>query len=487
MRTLLFALALMIAADAQATTYYLNTAGGGGSDSNNGLSTGAPWLTPNHALNCGDTITAAAGTYANANFITGNWGTVTCPANNNVAWLICATFDACKINTSSAGQGGMWIDTSYWGIQGWEVTVTGGPYAGCFVAKPASGSPVEIHHIIFANDVANGCTGGGPGSGNASTTASVDYLAIVGNIAYNAVAGNGECYQGISIYQPIASDTLPGTHIYIAGNFSWDNVEPDPCAGGTPTDGEGIALDTLNGLQGGLPAYAQQVVVDNNIAVFNGSNGVALTGSGNSLAHVYLRNNTTYGNMTDANQNVASGCGQINLSGYPDSSTTYAVSFTLAYANLAVPSGSTEPACGSNPAYAFTVYNGNGTDFVYNNLGYSAAGNNTLITGSTGFAYGPNNTFGVNPSFANPVNPPAPSCGSSTSVPNCMATVIANFKPTNTAAKSSGYQIPSTVSRYDPLFPQWLCNVNLPAGLVTPGCVTASAVSGASMSGGKIQ
>jgi hypothetical protein len=52
-----------------------------------------------------------------------------------------------------------------------------------------------------------------------------------------------------------------------------------------------------------------------------------------------------------------------------------------------------------------------------------------------------------------------------------MATVIANFTPTAPAAKSYGYQIPSTTSIYDPLYPQWLCGVtNLPAGLVTPGC-----------------
>src|SRR6202043_725660 len=37
-------------------------------------------------------------------------------------------------------------------------------------------------------------------------------------------------------------------------------------------------------------------------------------------------------------------------------------------------------------------------------------------------------------------------------------------------AKAYGYQVPSTTSVSDPLFPQWLCNVNLPAGLVTMGC-----------------
>jgi hypothetical protein len=54
-----------------------------------------------------------------------------------------------------------------------------------------------------------------------------------------------------------------------------------------------------------------------------------------------------------------------------------------------------------------------------------------------------------------------------------MATVIANFTPTNATvlAGGYGYQIPSGTQIYDPLFPQWLCNVNLPSGLVTMGCL----------------
>jgi hypothetical protein len=63
-----------------------------------------------------------------------------------------------------------------------------------------------------------------------------------------------------------------------------------------------------------------------------------------------------------------------------------------------------------------------------------------------------------------------------------MTTVIANFTPTAAGAGAYGYQIPSSASVYDPLFPQWLCNVNLPSGLVTMGCVTGSSTSNASLS-----
>jgi len=67
-----------------------------------------------------------------------------------------------------------------------------------------------------------------------------------------------------------------------------------------------------------------------------------------------------------------------------------------------------------------------------------------------------------------------PSCSSFASTVACMATVIANFTPTTTAALTYGYQTPSTTSIYDPLYPQWLCGTNLPSGLVTPGCVVGS-------------
>ena len=66
-------------------------------------------------MNCGDVITAAAGTYSNSSFAAGEWGTVTCAANNSAAWVKCATFDACKISVAAGGSSpGMHIDNSYW-------------------------------------------------------------------------------------------------------------------------------------------------------------------------------------------------------------------------------------------------------------------------------------------------------------------------------------------------------------------------------------
>src|ERR1019366_5332798 len=83
------------------STYYIAPTSGGGSDSNDGLTTGTPWLSPNHPVNCGDVLSAAVGTYASANFYNGKWGAVTCSAGNNVAWVKCATAFGCTITDTS--------------------------------------------------------------------------------------------------------------------------------------------------------------------------------------------------------------------------------------------------------------------------------------------------------------------------------------------------------------------------------------------------
>src|ERR1035437_7550314 len=110
-----------LASPAWASSYFLATAAGGGSDFNNGTSASTPWLTPNHSVNCGDVILAAAGAYDAKNFLPSDWGTVTCPAGNNVAWLKCATAFTCTI--SSTNMANMQPGASYWGVQGWVGTI----------------------------------------------------------------------------------------------------------------------------------------------------------------------------------------------------------------------------------------------------------------------------------------------------------------------------------------------------------------------------
>ena len=427
------------------STYYLAPESGGGNDSNNGLSASSPWLSPNHALNCGDIIIAAASTtYNPRSFNQAEWGTVTCPSNDNVAWLLCATFDGCKI-TSSSGYG-MWVSKSYWGVTGWEVALIGGPSNQyCFEAAPASGAGPSISHIIFANDIANGCYGGGIGTASQGAYG-VDYLAIVANIIYNGARGSSDCFSGIDLVAPTSSDSLPGTHIYVAGNFIWDNVDPDPCAGGTPSDGEGIVLDSWD-----YNSYTQQSVVENNLTFLNGSSGIKIVNS--TKGKFYVEHNTTYGNNSDSHAR-ASWCGELTSQG----SENVVITANLSRTNAAT-------GCGGFPSYLFFVAAPFADDVIDANFGYSAAGNNTAQSGS-GFVFGPNNSFGTDPMFtdAPPSDPGAPSCTSTTSVPTCMATIIADFVPTNKAALGYGYQAPSSIQVDDQLFPHWLCSANLPLG-----------------------
>jgi hypothetical protein len=444
-------LVLAVATASAQTLRYIAPASGGGSDSNNGLSSGAPWLTPNHALTAPTILIAAAGNYSSSNFQY-DWGA--CTSTGDLCWLKCATFDACYFPLSGT-QTGPVVNNSYWGIQGFECDGSATTTNQCFYIYP--NNAVEIHHIVFANDIANGSGEGGL-STDPDGAASVDYIAWVGNIAYNTVGGSTNCNSGFDIYEPANFDTKPGTHIYVAGNFAWGNVDGNPCSGGAPTDGEGLTFDTFSGL-----SYTGQAVADNNLFVANGGPGMTMGGNGSSP--FYLRQNTDWGN--DLSTEVY--CGEILL--------TNALN-TQAFGNL---NATNKAQCGGTYTdWAFLVQGTATGDVVYQNWGYSASGSNAGNVGNS-FVYGPDNTFGTNPLFANATTPGAPSCGSATSVPNCMATVIANFTPTNAAAKGYGYQVPSSTAIYDPLFPQWLCSVtNLPAGLIENGCLVASNSTGSS-------
>ena len=123
-----------------------------------------------------------------------------------------------------------------------------------------------------------------------SGNASVDYLAVVGDIAYNAAQGSSNCFSGISIYQPQNHDTVAGTHIYVASRqfYSYGNIDPSPCQGGTPSDSEGIIFDTFDGSQGGLAPYTQQAVAYNNILLRNGGQGFETFNNKAGSAHATI-------------------------------------------------------------------------------------------------------------------------------------------------------------------------------------------------------
>jgi hypothetical protein len=421
------------------TCYYMSTTG---SDGNAGTSSGSPWLTPSHALNCGDAIDAAAGAY-NVDNLSGDgniaWINANCPAGNNVAWLVCATAFACTVSSTSSG---IIVTADYWGVMGWVVTQTSNSaYDACFGVQD---NTTEVHHVIFANDIANGCYDGGLTAYQTTATESFDYLVLLDDIAYDATQGSTVCGQGITLEGPYASDTQPGTHIYIANDFAWANADPNPCGGGTPSDGSGLYAGPIDGTTTGGVPYNQQIVFQGNISIGNGAPGFEVYQNevGGVSAPFYVIHNTVWDNTTDSSLEAGT---------YAEITPEFANNFTIEW-NLAATNQST--ATGSN-YYAFYVLNNGAASTIDYNWGYSAAGYNDGSNNS--FVYGSHNVFGTNPSFTSPSIPGAPSCGSYASVPACMATLIANFVPTASGASSYGYQAPSGTSIYDPLFPHWLC------------------------------
>lgn len=440
------------------TCYYLSPSG---SDSNNGLTTGTAWLTPNHAVNCGDAIDAAASTsYDHGNLNAGNWGTVTCPSADNVAFLTCATFDGCKIALGT-NPSGIIPTASFWGVVGWEVSQdTNSAYDQCFgVGDNTTG----IHHILFADNIANGCWDGGITAYQHSTTVSFDYMVVAGNAVYNAAQGNGVCGQGISFQAPIASDTNAGTHIYVANNFIWATTDPNPCQGGTTTDGSGVYFGALDGFGGGgIAAYSQQIVATNNISVGNGAPGLEMwhNTTGGTPAPFYMDHNTNWHNTNDTALNSGN-YGELTV----QESDNFHLTYNLSSANQATASS------GATTYYAIYIENNGSGATEDHNWWYSSYGHNT--GSNIGWTFGPNDVIGTDPVFASPAVPGAPSCGSYSSVPACMATMIANFTPTAGGASAYGYQPVTGTLVHDTLFPQWLCPhivAELPVGVIENGC-----------------
>lgn len=486
---LLAVIALSLIASARATTYYLapGTASPAGRDANTGLDAAHPWLSPNHSLNCGDLIVAAAGTYSAWNFQGGHWGTVSCPANNNVAMLTCATFDGCKISSTSFG---IYVSKSYWGVSGWEATVSSTGHSAFAAAPPQSGATASIHHIIFANDIANGA-----GAGGFSTFAvgayGVDYIAMIGDIAYNAAQNSRQCYSGFSIYRPAQADSVTGTHIYLAGNYSFGNVQPATCdPHSDPSPGaDGYIIDTINGrFVGGVPdsgpgRFTAQVALENNYAIGNDGRGLEVQDNNtNPPAHapVFLAHNTDWGNVY-AVHGSSSLCADLQLNeSYGINATANLIVTTQAKGcpgaagHTLYPSKAWNTSSSNVPSGALTATNTpssvtgnlffgpNGTTLSALTAAWNADGNT--------FKYGSNVT-NLNPAFPGAAVPSAPSCGGFSNVAACMATLRSNFTPSAKGAATYGVQAISTTSVTNGLYPQWLCSVSsLPSGLVTPGC-----------------
>ena len=444
------------------TLRYMAPAGSSpaGNDSNSGVDAAHPWLSPNHTITAPTVILAIAGAYDSANFYNQKWGA--CASTGDICWVECATTFGCTITSST--EHAMFISASYWGTQGFVLNTTGSG-GGCVVIAPSYGSETQIDHIVVANTICNGAIGDGFDTNNSygiTPATGVDYVAYLGNIAYATGGSSTTCAAGLSFYSLVASDTNPGTHVYMAGNFGWGNTSN--CG-----DGEGIIFDTFDGVEDWPTPqpYTPQAVAENNIMVWNNGPGVQVdlnqNGSG-PWAPVYFLHNTVAYNAQGPS--TASYCAEIVLG---TTVTAYSTTNLVVAPTQYCFGGGSVVHYGTAPVFAATV-----TNKVYNEFAYSAFGTGVGSVSSTGFVAGPNNITSTNPTLSNPVQPGAPSCSGQPTTTACMAGLIANYAPTNAAAKDYGYQQPSTTSVYNPYYPQWLCSVtNIPTGLHTPGCTAA--------------
>ena len=176
----------------------------------------------NHPVHCADTVSAAPGAYLASSLGSGVWGVSTCPNNDNVAWLKCAsTLGSCTVTGDYLNKGSIAIDQSYWGVQGFQATDPSAPFGACFAATPRFNN-VTVHHIAFANNVANTCPLAGYDTteyAGGTGPSAVDYFVLRGNLSWNGTQSSTFCGSGISLASMANADNAQGPHNYVGQNI----------------------------------------------------------------------------------------------------------------------------------------------------------------------------------------------------------------------------------------------------------------------------
>ncbi len=461
-------------------TYYLSPSG---SDSNNGTSASAcgsncgPWRTPNHAVVCGDVIVVAAGSYTSGQFGVGSWGTVSgCPSTTGglhgtggiyFATVLCAgpTITSCAVNGES--NEAFRVDASNWAVEGFSGTQLASANGGCFSAT--SETTTTLHHIAFINDIAANCALAGFDSYSYhGQTGGVDQQAVVGTIAFNGAPstnGSGLCGSGISLIPLNGPDTSAGTHIFVAGSFSYKNVNA-PVGAGCNTDGEGLIFDSWGNI-----SYHGQAVAEQNAFWANGSAGFEAFPQGDHAtqdeAPIYFFNNTAHGDYQDPKNG---GGAEIFFNQiYPTGTGSYTVLNNIFEATMgSAGNNGTTTVRGAEidciNACAQVTISGN---YIWNSTPptTSAPGGlntHTYINNVNGGASWPfgSDTY-ADPGLANPGALPvtAPSCSAYATTTACMigTGVVADLTPSGGAA-GKGYQPPGPCTP-DAYYPSWLAGM----------------------------
>lgn len=491
-------------------TYFISPAGAtpAPSDSNAGT-LAAPWATPNHnTLVCGDVIIVAAGSYT-SQFGTNHWGAVsTCPSTTggidglggvNFAVVLCAgpNMSSCAVNGGT--QEAFRVDKSNWAVEGFTATQNVTGQGACYSIVSETASNIDFN--AFINNIASTCDLAGFDSYGFGSNGVSDMEAVVGAVSYNGSPGTSECGSGLSIIPGATSVSSAGTHVFVAGVFSYKNIDGANCGGSGTTDGEGIIFDSWTC---GTAAYPYQGVIEQSVLWANGGPGIEVfpnhgcTANGD-VAVYQIFGNTIYGNFQDTTHTGNDGELAIqNINPSSGGSYTFTDNITEATVRTtnggALPIAGVETWCQTNCA---TTVIGQGNNFWQSNptpsgIPISTAGNwNTTVffnnvgnTTSWPTQWGTGNTY-VNPNFASPSGLPtgAPSCASYTNTTDCMntgASVYTDMTPSGTAA-GLGYTPPGACAA-DSFYPTWLkgivylqwnsgsSTITENAGLITKPC-----------------
>lgn len=485
-----------------------------GNDGNSGVDAAHPWLTPNHAMNCGDVIIAAAGTYSAGQFGQSLWGAVSnCPSTTGgidgtggvyFATVLCGGSDvmSCKIDNTTLGGTAVWVSASNWAVSGFWAS-TKPDDSNCFLGNNNTGT--ALHHVAFINNIASVCGDAGfATSGGGSATGSFDQTAVVGVVAFNAAnshTGGNECGSAISIIPANGSDHSAGTHVYIAGAFLGYNTNTGlpPVQGGTTgctppggtghSDGEGIVLDTW-GAGYTTTGYLYQGVIEQTVIWNSGGSGIQVFPQISSTpsqdkAQYFIFNNTLYSNNMD--NTVGTQCrADLHFHGISPNVSPTTSSIYDARNNIVLATQTSCGGLGAFPVWAMNLDNEGVTtittattnitgNYIWNNHvptanGYSNTNNNVYLDVDGNGTRDATFTLGTNtysdPGLASPSTlwSTAPDCTGFENVTTCMLTgfgVYTKITPSN-APTTIGYIPPSTgcstttLSNGTTSFPSWL-------------------------------
>jgi hypothetical protein len=468
-------------------TYYMSPTG---RDSNNGTSAATAWATPNHALNCGDVIIAASGTYTGT---FGSWGAVSnCPSTTGgidgtggvyFATLLCGGPDVASCNfTNSSGGKTFGVNASNWAIEGMNCN-GGGNLNLCYNMSAVATSTTQLHHLAFINDLAvnssqgyqeDDNTSGGentnvPGNG-------ADYFAYVGSICQNC-GQSGYGVAGFNVVFPSQWDSNPGTHIFVDGNFSY-NITTQ-----SPDDGEDYMVDTPD-----KHGYAATIVESNNIGFGAARYCMAMTldtYNTSYIANLKAYNFSCYGDGAAVpNTNAKPVAEFMFLSGGVLNRPVMTFTNNLAQtASATGDAGAVQLVAlyeGYSGTFTALTMSGNWWDAIGTSC-TSGAGTCVPATAPISAQFYPSNTasrsdtFGTAPGYTNVTD----LLTNQTSIPNCTGfqttvacmgynpvtaslrtpSVISDLVPTTSGTAGKGYQLPSTTCAANADYPVWLKGV----------------------------